>query len=59
MTVTTHPEDGHGYPSRGSEDGELVLRDGGVEGGAPLLPVGDQLVEGSRLEASAGQDVAA
>ena len=59
MIVHREPgQDGDAEAARGGQDGELVLSDWGLEGGVPLRPVRDQLIEGSGLQTRPREDVA-
>ena len=48
---------GYWYSESLSEEGELVMRDGGGDGGAAVPPVRQQLIQGVRLQAGARQRV--
>merc|ERR1719209_907710 len=58
MVVHGHArEDGDWNPSSGSEEGKLVLCDGGVQGGASLCPVRDKLIQRPWFKADTRQDM--
>ena len=59
LELLRHQRDRHPERPLGGQKQELLLLDRGVERGALVLPVGDQLVERARIEDRAGEDVRA